>query len=100
MDPNNLEEAREIYQRAEKRVEEKIGFFRHLGIYLFVNLILLAVNLILSRDFLWVLVPICTWGIAIVAHYFSVFILGEKRLEEWKKRAIEKEIQKIKEKKG
>ncbi|MFC1926840.1 2TM domain-containing protein, partial [Chloroflexota bacterium] len=61
-----------------------------------VNALLIAFNMIISSDFLWFLLPLGIWGIAVLAHFVIVFILGGERLERWRRREIEKEIEKLK----
>ena len=61
------------YNRAKERVEAKLGFYRHLIIYVLVNLFLLVINLLESPEYLWVKWPAFGWGIGVVAHALSVF---------------------------
>ena len=48
------------------------GFFFHFSAYVLVNLILIAVNLLLTPDQLWFYWPLLGWGIGILAHGFAV----------------------------
>ena len=66
-------EQNEAYQRAKKRVEAKIGFYRHLTSYLFINAVLLVINLIASPETLWFYWPLIFWGIGLASHALSVF---------------------------
>jgi|TARA_B100001971_G_scaffold96023_1_gene88724 HEPN domain-containing protein len=38
-------ENQEAYQRAEKKVEAKFGFYSHLAVYMAVNTLLIVINL-------------------------------------------------------
>ncbi|MFC1994346.1 2TM domain-containing protein [Chloroflexota bacterium] len=96
MTEHNTIEVRKEYAQAEKRVEEKIGFFRHLIIYVVTNALLIAFNMIISSDFFWFLLPLGLWGIGILAHFVIVFVFSGERLERWRKREIGKEIDKLK----
>lgn len=40
----------QLYETASKRVDEKLGFYRHLAAYVIVNAFLIALNLIRSPD--------------------------------------------------
>jgi hypothetical protein len=79
------------YQRAQKRVEALKGFYIHLGVYLIVNLFLFLLNIITSPDNLWFYWVLLGWGIAVVAHAFSVFGSGRLLGADWEEKKI-KEI--------
>jgi len=95
MDDNEDQEFRQAYERAERIVAEKVGFFRHLTIYVVVNALLFAINMLTSSWFLWFLIPLCGWGIVLLAHFLSVFTFRGDRFERWRKRQIEKEMEKL-----
>lgn len=46
-------ENHEVYQRAKKRVEAKIGFYIHLAVYAGVNILLIIINLSTSPQYIW-----------------------------------------------
>ena len=81
-----------IYEEARKRVEAKKGFYKHLLIYIVVNIMLVLIWAFASGGgypwFLWVL---GFWGIGVLFNYFDVFV----RLGKVDKAAIEKEAEKI-----
>jgi hypothetical protein len=95
MDDNRYRETRQAYDRAERLVAEKIGFLRHLMIYVLVNVLLLVINLVTSSDFLWFLFPLGGWGVLLLAHFLSVFIFRGDRFERWRRNEIEKEMTKL-----
>jgi hypothetical protein len=80
---NNEQDA---YRQAQRIVRAKLGFYRHLTSYVFVNAMLFVIWLITQNPdvdlgniriynryepwFLWVL---GLWGIGLVSHYLSVF---------------------------
>jgi hypothetical protein len=97
MDDNDSLELRKAYERAEKIVAEKIGFLRHLAIYVVINIVLLVINL-LTTCFLWFLIPLGTWGVLLLAHFVSVYMFKGDRFERWRSREVEKEIEKLKNK--
>ena len=95
---NELQRLDQIQRRAEKTIEEKVGFFRHLTVYIVVNCLLVAVNMIVSREFYWFLIPLAGWTIILIAHFVIVFAFRGERFERWRTREIEKEVQKLLEK--
>jgi hypothetical protein len=85
-------EDKEAYERAEKRVAAKLEFYRHLVIYIAVNILLIIINLVTSTETLWFIWPLLGWGIGIVVHAIQVFIVpSESSLKE---RMIERELEK------
>ena len=54
------------------------GFFFHFSAYVLVNLILIAVNLLLTPDKLWFYWPLLGWGIGILAHGLAVKFSAER----------------------
>jgi hypothetical protein len=86
------------YIKAQKRVKEIRGFYTHLGIYLVVNIVLLAANLGLFSNSpikLWMpgwayFTTPFFWGIWLTFHGISVF--GPKIkigfIERWEQRKI------------
>ena len=66
------------YQRAKKKVEARLGFRVHLTVYLFVNAILMTINLINSPEYLWFIWPLMGWGIGLFWHAMAVFVFDKK----------------------
>jgi len=85
-------ENQDAYKDAKKRVEDKIDFYRHVIIYVGVNILLIIINLVTSSEYLWFKWPLIGWGIGILAHAFNVyaFPFGSS----FKERMIKKEIEK------
>ena len=82
----------EVYKRARKRAEAKVKFYRHLTIYIAVNILLIIINVSTSTEHLWFIWPLMGWGLAVVLHALSVFAFsGESGVTE---RMIEKEMEK------
>ncbi|MFZ0545024.1 MAG: 2TM domain-containing protein, partial [Candidatus Promineifilaceae bacterium] len=82
----------EIYERARESVEARLEFYRHLAIYVGVNVLLIIINLITSPDSLWFVWPLLGWGIGIVVHAVRVFVVPTG--SSLKARMIEQEIEK------
>lgn len=83
----------ERYEQARRRVEAKIGFFTHLGVYVVVNALLIIINLQNSPDQLWFYWPLLGWGIGIVFHALGVFVFFSGSV--LKKRLIDRELRKF-----
>ena len=88
----------EAYEKARKRVEAKIGFYIHLGIYVGVNILLVIINLLTSREFLWFVFPLLGWGIGVLFHGLGVFVFSKESAI--KERMIRKEMEKEAQKKS
>jgi len=100
--PTEMSE-QEIYEEAKKRVKAKQGFYRHLGVYLAVNIVLIIVWALSggpatgSGDWTggkWFLWPLTIWGVFIVVNFFEVFVFKTSIRSE--RAAIEEEIKKMK----
>ena len=77
----------EDYKRAYREIEKedvRRGFITHLVIYILVNVMLIAINLIYVPQVLWFFYPLIGWGIGVAMHY----LFGVQWLE---KTLIEKE---------
>ena len=90
---SNLSEA-QIYELAKKRVDQKKGFFIHLIIYVIVNIGLVLIwAFVAGGGFMWFFFPLVGWGIGVLFHYLGIFVFSKQ--SEWDKKAIEKEIERI-----
>jgi uncharacterized membrane protein YczE len=79
------------YRRAAWRVEARLAFYRHVMIYVVVNLLLAALNLIRNPNHLWFQWVIFGWGIGLLAHGLNVYSyrwLGSRR-----EQMIQRELQ-------
>jgi hypothetical protein len=55
------------------RLFRDLGFKIHFAVYVAVNLLLLAVNLLTDPHVLWFVWPLAGWGIGILAHGAAVY---------------------------
>ena len=85
----------DLYRRAEARVDEKIGFYRHLKSFLIVNVILLLVNAVSSPGYWWFYWITLFWGIGLVGHFLKTFVFVD-RFDEKRDEMIENEMRKMK----
>ena len=58
----------DLRQQARDRVAAKLSFFVHLAVYIAVNLLVVAVNLLATPGHLWFYWPMLGWGIGVVFH--------------------------------
>ena len=85
-----------LYSLAEKRVDEKIGFYRHLYSFIVVNVILLIINVLFFKGEWWFYWVTFFWGIGLVSHFIKTFIVFDKFNEKHRENMIEKEMEKMK----
>lgn len=78
--------------RARGRAEAKLGLYRHLVVYLVVNILLFLINLVTSPDYFWAIWPLIGWGVAIAFHALNVLLIG--RRGEIVERLTEEELRK------
>jgi uncharacterized membrane protein len=62
------------------RLFRNLGFKIHFGVYVAVNLLLIAVNLLTTPHILWFYWPLLGWGIGIIAHDAAVSYSSSRRL--------------------
>lgn len=58
---------------ALSRDETRRGFLIHFFVFIAVNALLLAINLLYTPDFSWFLFPLLGWGIGLLAHGIAIF---------------------------
>jgi 2TM domain len=77
--------------RAERRVEKKIGFYIHALVYAAVMSLLAGLNLAREHATLWFLWPLFGWGAGLAFHGLSVFLFDGVN-PSLKERMIEREM--------
>lgn len=91
----------ELYRRAERRADEKIGFYKHLYSFIGVNILLFVINAVTNFLnpgneggwwFFWITI---FWGIGLVVHFLKIFVFNN-RLEDNREQMIENEMKKMK----
>lgn len=85
----------ELYKKAEKRADEKIGFYRHLYSFISVNVILAVLNAVTSFGEWWFYWITIFWGIGLIGHFLKVFVFNS-HLDDNRDRMIENEMKKLK----
>lgn len=64
---------------ARKHAKVKFDFYVHLAVYVLVISALLIVNLLTDSEYLWFIWPALGWGIALLLHGASAFLLMQKK---------------------
>ena len=90
----------QLMKKAQKRVEEKKGFFGHLGVYLAMSIFFLVMNLLTWDGEFWFFFPLLPWGVGLLIHYFSVFGLpfGRVLSPDWEDQQLAREVKKLQQK--
>lgn len=75
MEHIEIMESEDLIKKAEKRAEEKMGFFVHFGVYILVNVLLIFVWWFTNGGdvFPWFIFPLIGWGIGLGAHFIGVY---------------------------
>ncbi|WP_347049876.1 2TM domain-containing protein [Flavobacterium olei] len=89
----NLNEE-ERYIKAKKKVENIKGFYGNLISYIFVNAILIFINLYTSPTYLWFFWPLLWWGVGVIFHGLKVFEVFRGMGKEWEERKIKEFMEK------
>jgi len=88
-----LEENAELMKEAERRAEEKLGFYIHFTVYCAVNAMLFFIWFFATKGFPWFLFPLGGWGIGILFHFLSTFVFTRRLIL---KKLMEKELERLK----
>ncbi|MFP5255766.1 MAG: 2TM domain-containing protein [Acidimicrobiia bacterium] len=63
-------------EREARRILRRRAFYLHLAVYLAVNATIFVIWLLSGAGFPWFLFPLMGWGIGLVAHGASAFLLA------------------------
>ena len=63
-------------EREARQILKRRAFYLHLSIYIAVNLMLIGIWALVGGGFPWFLFVLMGWGIAIVAHGASAFLMA------------------------
>jgi hypothetical protein len=81
---------------ARRRAGAKLGWFIHASVYLLVNAMLYAISSEGWGHRHWSLGPVLGWGIGLLLHGFSVFVLGGSLRE----RMVQRELENLRSRQG
>jgi hypothetical protein len=87
----------ELRQLAKRRVNQKMGFYIHLAVYVLVNLGLAAINLVGGGQ-RWHLWPLAGWGLGLAIHGIVTF--ASLRGEGVRERMLDAELERLKQRDG
>jgi hypothetical protein len=89
-----------MYEKANKRVKAKKGFFYHFIAYILtLGMLYTIMHFENNGEILPVIIVALSWGIGLAAHYFSAF--GTEHLEflginaNWEEEELEKELERL-----
>ncbi len=83
----------EIDKKVRKRVAAKIGVYIHAAAYVVGNLMLVAINLAVSREHPWFIWPLMGWGVGLFFHAMVVYAFLEG--SPIRERMVERELKRI-----
>jgi hypothetical protein len=63
-------------EREARQILKRRTFYLHLAVYLAVQVMLVAIWALVGGGFPWFLFPLMGWGIGVVAHGASAFLLA------------------------
>jgi len=87
----------EAYLKAKKRVDEIIGFYWHLAVYIVVNIFLIILIVVNSDEGFTSFGTYATaffWGIGLIFHFLGVFGPSFFFGKDWEKRKIDEYMEK------
>jgi hypothetical protein len=95
----DLENDKQAYERAHKRVTALRDFYMHLMWYLVVNLGLFAIDAATPGGpwFFW---PLIGWGVVVVMHALAVLLEGFVFSERWEERKTRQYMERDKDRLG
>ena len=68
----------DTYAAARERAKAKYGFYVHLAVFVAVNILLTAINLVTGSEAFWAIWPILGWGFAVAIHALTVFVFPDE----------------------
>lgn len=88
----------EIDRLARKRAGAKLGWYIHATVYVLVNLLIFSMSQYAFGTRPWSLGPLLGWGLGLVLHGISVFVLG--RGSSLRERMVQRERERIERSQG
>lgn len=83
----------ELDRLARKRAGAKLGWYSHAALYITINLLLFAISEYGFGHRRWSIYPLLGWGVGLVLHGISVFVLGSG--SGLRERMVQKERERI-----
>ena len=82
------------YRSVRRGVQKRMGFFRHLSMFVTVIAGLLVVDVVTGPDEFWVQWVALVWGVVLGVHLLNVFVFDSLLGREAERRMIERELRK------
>ena len=79
----------EIETLARRRAGAKLGWYVHLAVYVVVNAAMFCWSRYGYSQRPWSMAPLLGWGVGVVLHGVSVFVLGKG--SPWRERMVQRE---------
>ena len=83
----------EIERLARRRAGAKMGWYIHLTVYVLVNLLMFGLSRYAFGHRPWSVYPLLGWGVGLVLHGISVFMLGKG--SSFRERLMERERERL-----
>jgi hypothetical protein len=83
----------EIDQLARRRAGAKMGWYIHAIVYLLVNALIFSLSRYAFGQRPWSVFPVLGWGVGLVLHGVSVFLLGAG--SPWRERMVQRERERL-----
>lgn len=83
----------QIEKLAHRRVRAKLGWYMHAFVYALVNLLIFSISVYGFGHRPWSVIPLLGWGLGLVLHGVSVFVLG--RGSGLRQRMVQKERERL-----
>jgi len=90
-----MEKKEENLTSAQKIAKEKLGFIRHVIIYVAVILILILINNVTHAAYQWWKWPAIGWGIGLFFHFLGTWVFKKRKHEGLEERLTKKELEKM-----
>ena len=85
----------DMYKKAEKRADAKIGFYKHLRGFIIANVFFILINVVFWNGEWWFFWISAIWAIGLIIHFLKAFVLVDK-IDVDREKMIEKEMEKMK----
>lgn len=82
------------YRSAQRSVRRRMGFFRHVSMFVTVMAGLLVIDIVTGPENFWVQWVALVWGVILGVHLLNVFVFDALLGREAERRMIERELRK------
>ena len=84
----------DIEQLARRRANAKLGWYMHALVFVLVNAVIFMMSRYAFGDRPWSVYPLLGWGLGLVLHAVSVFVLGSG--SGFRERMVQRELEALK----